>query len=295
MATVLVVDDSPTDRHLATHLLTELGLDVVTAENGKEALVALEAQLPDIVLTDLQMPDMDGLALVTRLAKTHAAIPVILMTAFGNEEIAVKALQQGAASYVPKQNLNRELGYTIQSVLAIAQAQREARSIVGSMKRVESEYVLPNSLDGLDALIGHIKDQLRALDLFGDTDLLRVGTALYEALVNAIEHGNLELRSEERDQPSGSYRKLVDERAASPRCCSRRVRLITKLAHGEATFVVSDEGPGFDPSILPDPTDPENVGKVNGRGLFLIQTFMDEVRFNDTGNELTMLKRRTQL
>ena len=61
----------------------------------------------------------------------------------------------------------------------------------------------------------------------------------------------------------------------------------------EATFTIRDQGPGFDPSSLPDPTAPENVGKVNGRGMFLIRTFMDEVRFNESGNEVTMIKRRT--
>jgi anti-sigma regulatory factor (Ser/Thr protein kinase) len=57
-------------------------------------------------------------------------------------------------------------------------------------------------------------------------------------------------------------------------------------------FVVQDEGPGFDPSTLPDPTLPSNVGQTNGRGLFLIRTFMDEVTFNETGNVVTMIKHR---
>ena len=57
-------------------------------------------------------------------------------------------------------------------------------------------------------------------------------------------------------------------------------------------FVVRDQGKGFDPTQLPDPTEPENVGRVNGRGLFLIRTFMDEVTFNSQGNEITMIRRR---
>ena len=55
--------------------------------------------------------------------------------------------------------------------------------------------------------------------------------------------------------------------------------------------MIRDEGPGFDPDGLPDPTDPENLTKASGRGVLLIRTFMDEVRFNDTGNEITMIKR----
>ena len=64
------------------------------------------------------------------------------------------------------------------------------------------------------------------------------------------------------------------------------------LTRDEATFLVRDEGLGFDPSTLPDPTDPANLGKVSGRGLLLIQTFMDHVEHNATGNQITMVKRR---
>ena len=56
--------------------------------------------------------------------------------------------------------------------------------------------------------------------------------------------------------------------------------------------MVRDEGPGFDPATLPDPTDPSNLERVGGRGLLLIRTFMDEVRHNESGNEITFVKRR---
>ena len=64
-----------------------------------------------------------------------------------------------------------------------------------------------------------------------------------------------------------------------------------KESPAEAIYTVRDEGPGYDPSSLPDPTDPANVEKVSGRGLFLIRTFMDQVYHNETGNEITMIKR----
>lgn len=294
MATVLIADDSPLDRRLASRLLSGIGWNVQTAKDGRHAIEQVTAKRPDIVLTDLQMPHLDGLQLVKELAMTHPDLPVILMTAYGSEELAVRALREGAASYVPKDQLARDLVPTAQSVLAIARARRDAEAAIDSMQHVETEYVLPSSLDGLDALIGHIKAQLTSFELLGKADVLRVGTALYEALVNAIEHGNLALSSDTREQPSTSYRELLKERAALPRFRKRRVYLTMKLSRREVVFVVRDEGLGFDPTTLPDPTAPENVGKVNGRGLFLIQTFMDEVHFNKAGNALTMVKRRSE-
>ncbi len=115
MSKVLVVDDSPVDRRLAGRLLEmrhdpvygdePTGLLVVYASNGKEALEAIAAEAPDAVVTDLQMPEMNGLALVLQIRIRYPLLPVILMTAHGSEDLAVQALQGGAASYVPKREL----------------------------------------------------------------------------------------------------------------------------------------------------------------------------------------------
>src|SRR5262249_19808846 len=72
---------------------------------------------------------------------------------------------------------------------------------------------------------------------------------------------------------------------------SRRVHVTARESPAEAVYVIRDEGPGFDPSKLPDPTDPANLERVTGRGLLLIRTFMDEVHHNPKGNEITMVNR----
>src|SRR5437764_9766136 len=102
-ATVLIVDDSPVDRCLMAGLLeTELSLRVRFAADGAEALALIEREPPGLILTDLQMKPMDGLELVGAVRARHPLVPVILITAYGSEEIAVQALRRGAASYVPK-------------------------------------------------------------------------------------------------------------------------------------------------------------------------------------------------
>ena len=63
------------------------------------------------------------------------------------------------------------------------------------------------------------------------------------------------------------------------------------LTSGEARFVIKDDGQGFNPAELPDPTRPENIILPAGRGVFLMNTFMDHVEYNDVGNEVTLTKR----
>jgi hypothetical protein len=123
--------------------------------------------------------------------------------------------------------------------------------------------------------------------------LIRVGNALHVGLVNAIEHGNLELSSVLRETSDRTaYLKLTEERRGQEPYRDRRVFVTARFSHAEAVYSIRDEGPGFDPSTLPDPLEPANLEKTTGRGLLLIRTFMDEVSFNATGNEITIVKRR---
>jgi anti-sigma regulatory factor (Ser/Thr protein kinase) len=66
------------------------------------------------------------------------------------------------------------------------------------------------------------------------------------------------------------------------------------LTSESAQFKIRDEGPGFDPQTLPDPTDPEYLERPSGRGVLLMKSFMDKVTYNDSGNEVTMTKVVTQ-
>lgn len=108
--TVLVVDDSPIDRLVVGRLIGKAGgWRVAYAVDGVEALEYIALTPPAIVLTDLQMPRMDGLALVEKVRAEFPRVPVVLITGHGSEEIAIAALRAGAASYVPKRNLADEL------------------------------------------------------------------------------------------------------------------------------------------------------------------------------------------
>jgi CheY-like chemotaxis protein/anti-sigma regulatory factor (Ser/Thr protein kinase) len=293
MTKVLVVDDNAFDRNLAGKLLEKgTGLTVVYAADGKEGLAVIAREEPDLVLTDLQMPEMTGLELVEEIKSKHPSLPVILMTAHGSEEIAMQALRKGAASYVPKRNLAQDLVETVEGLLGTVTANQEQKRLLECLTHTESHFLFHNDPTLIAPLLGHLQDNLTRMQLCDEIGRIRVTVAIREALVNAIHHGNLEVSSTLKDQSEDAYDKLVEERRRQKPYRDRRVYVSTKESPVEATYIIRDEGPGFDYTNLPDPTDPSNVEKVSGRGLFLIRTFMDEVRHNDTGNEITMTKRR---
>jgi CheY-like chemotaxis protein/anti-sigma regulatory factor (Ser/Thr protein kinase) len=292
---VLVVDDAEIDRRLAGSLIEkDTSWKVLYAASGPEALELIEREKPSVILTDLMMHGMGGLELVDAIRTRYPQVPVILITSKGSEEIAIQALKRGAASYVPKKSLLTDLVETLEQVLAAAQTDRQHQRLLGCLAQLESRFVLENDRSLIPPLIAYFQEQMARLQLCEQATRVRVGVAVEEALLNAIVHGNLEVSSELRQHDDAAYHRLAEERRHLPPYRERHVHLRATLSRNEAVFVVRDEGPGFDPASLPDPTDPENLELTSGRGLLLIQTFMDEIAYNRSGNELTMIKRRSE-
>ena len=298
MTTVLVVDDSAVDRRLAGGLLEKRDdWTIQYATDGKEALELFAKQAPDVVVSDLQMPNLNGLELVEQIRDRYPLVPVILMTAHGSEDIAVQALERGAASYVPKSRLGQDLLDTVDNVLSIALADRRHDQLMECLTRAETAFVLNNDAATIPALIDYLQDHIARVGLCDETGRIRLGVAIEEAILNALYHGNLEISTEQLSEASVDLLDPnrvdpIEQRRNMPPYRDRRIFVQAKLTPQEAVFVVRDEGPGFDPSALPDPSDPANLERESGRGLMLMRTFMDEVRFNEQGNEVTMIKRR---
>lgn len=291
MAQILVVDDSATDRRLTGGILERQGgWSVQYACDGREALACIAAAPPDLILTDLQMPELNGLELVEAVQRDYPLIPLILMTAQGSERIAVDALERGAASYVPKRELAQDLVPVVERVMALAAERQTKRSLMERMRTLQAMFVLSNESSLLTSAVAYLQGLIRDMGLLTDAERLRAGVALEEALLNAAYHGNLEVQSQLREQDHALYYRLARERSNTPPYSQRSIQLEVEMSEERIRYIVRDEGPGFDPRSLPDPTDPANIDRPCGRGLLLMRTFMDDVEFNDVGNAVTLTK-----
>jgi DNA-binding NarL/FixJ family response regulator/anti-sigma regulatory factor (Ser/Thr protein kinase) len=290
---VLVVDDSQFDRELVARLLAPLAdLVVIQAESIAAGMQMIARESPAIVLTDLILPDGEGLELVTLIRDQYPRMPVILMTAYGNEEVAMRALRAGAANYIAKRSLAQDLIPTIRKVLESAASSRERARILESMVRMESVFVLENDPDLIVAFMKLMRDELSGMRFWDETGLVQVSIALQEALANAILHGNLEVSSDLRQTDEQIFDQVASDRRQLEPYCSRRVRIHVQLDRDAARFSVSDDGPGFDVSQLERPVESHDLNRIGGRGLLLIRTFMDEVTYNARGNQIVMIKHR---
>lgn len=295
---VLVVDDSKVDRRLVGGLLEKDPLiQVEYAEDGLEALGQIRELKPQLVITDLRMPQMDGLGLVRAVHRDFPQMPVILMTAHGSGSIALQALNHGASSYLPKAQLVDRLLDRVHEVLGKTKDRSNLDRLMEFQDRAEYTFTLENRPSFVNALTTLVQQHAATMHLLDAADRMRVAVALEQAFLNALYHGNLELSNEELREDSrklaeGKRMNLVKQRRSEPPYRDRKIFVSLAISRAEIRIVIRDDGPGFDVRTVPDSKDPTVLEREGGHGLVLMQTFMDEVHFNERGNEVTMVKRR---
>jgi DNA-binding NarL/FixJ family response regulator len=296
MAQILIVDDSLAERrHIAGVLRSAPELVVMEAEGAGPALDYLRDRRVDLVITDLLMPTMTGLDLLRQVRRLRPELPVVLLTAYGSEEIAVEAIQSGAAGYVPKARQAERLVETVRHVLARRESDRHRKLLMCCLAHLRCSFLLESDPDLVAAAVDLVQQTLAAAG-FGDvTERIRVAIALEEALLNALFHGTLELTASEalsarNDLTAGRTSVVIEERRRQRPMSDRRIHLDVEVAPQRVQIRVRDKGRGFDVPTLAGGQPIELIESDRCRGILLMRSFMDEVAYNDLGNEVILVK-----
>ena len=262
---ILVVDDSPTQLRQIQMVLENEGYTVRTVDNGAAALESVQTSMPTMVITDLQMPEMDGFQLVEAVRELSPTIPVIVTTAQGSEEIVAKILRHGASSYVPKRDIQTELIAVVRQVLSINEISLSVQRVAKFAVESSIKLCLATDENLIPSVIARLELPLVELDLFDEGERMQIAMALDESLLNAIVHGNLEVSSDLREIDDGKpYTELIKQRKKEEPYKSRRVSVSLHATTKQAEVTIRDDGPGFDRSNLRDPTDPDNLELCGG-------------------------------
>lgn len=264
MANILVVDDDEIVRQTLKRVLSRDNMRVTLASAAKEALGILKEKQVELIITDVKMPEMDGLTFLKKVKSDQAEIPIIVLTGFATIEMTKEALQNGAYNFITKP-------FEIEDILTIVKKGLTLKKEIVRNKEVAAfakcafDVEIPSREDLLNGIIYCILEQAKLMDFSQriiTTELLMV---LDEALTNALKHGN----------KYDSQKKIV---------------VSAQISNEKIEIYIRDEGEGFDSVKLIDPLSAEGIEKNCGRGVFLMKSYMDEVAFNDKGNEVKLVK-----
>jgi CheY-like chemotaxis protein len=261
---ILIVDDNDELRAALDTVLRELGHEVVATNDREAAVMRADLDGFDLIISDLTDDAESGVEILSELQRKRLAVPVVVSSDEAQKPGIVKAFKMGAANYLRLPYNKEELRQIVEKTLSYKLRFVEDLKVLPYV-REKVDFELPSDISLMNGVLQYLIERVARLGVI-KPERSNLYVALDEAFVNAVKHGN-------RYDPS----KLV--------------RITAELSARECRFTVEDEGEGFKVQEIPDPCDPENLFKSSGRGVLLIYNIMDEVKYNERGNRLTMVKR----
>ena len=252
---ILIVDDYD---DLSTSLKNEFARRaqfVKTVKTRDEAVKLIEKERFDLIITDL-----DGEHLSAKSEDEIECLPA----AANDSRSRIKAFKICVSDYKNDEFSEREVKDFVETTLDYKAKFVDKKEIVQNLHE-KIEFEVPSFISLMHSILDYL---LKRVEKTGIVNLesSNLFIALDEAFVNAVKHGN-----------KFDANKLV--------------RITADVSTEEARFTVEDEGEGFDVHAIPDPLDPENLFKTSGRGVLIIHNVMDEVKYNERGNRVEMVKK----
>ena len=186
METILIVDDEKNYLTILSAVLDEEGFEILTAQSGQEALEIHKTSDLDLVLTDMKMPEMDGIELLENIKALDPDLPVVMMTAHGTVDKAVEAMQKGAYTYILKPFDNERLTIYVNKAISVYQVIKENRRL---RDEVESQYRFGNII-GKSKAIHDVFDTIKKVAPANATVLIEGESGTGKEMVAKSIHFN---------------------------------------------------------------------------------------------------------
>ncbi|HNW35211.1 MAG TPA: response regulator [Candidatus Ozemobacteraceae bacterium] len=289
---VLIADDEPMLRDIMRELVAMRGHEVLLAVDGKEAFEIFQKEKPDLVISDIVMPRMDGLKFLSEIRQLDQDTLVVMTTGLGKEEFTLEALRLRANDFIKKPIEPSVLFPLLDKYAGIVESRTRLTETLSFCTRRSSTMKIGNRME----LIPMIAQRLiiETCEMIPHDQRLGLKIALVELLANAIEHGNLNITCQEKqaamEESLDGIDKLREERLRKEEFAQRNVTIEFTMDQESCEWIITDEGLGFDFNTLPNPLDPENLTQPNGRGIFLARLNFEQLEFIGKGNTVRVRK-----
>jgi len=281
---VLVVEDDFASRELLKITLENEKYQCKVADNGEAGLELFNKFLPNVVISDVRMPRMDGMELLATIRKRVKDVIIIIITGHGNEELAIQALQLGANNYIKKPLDLSDLKILLRRYYNVVQCKSLEKNIPDFITDRVFNLEIETEIKDVSSVVQFLLQKTG--NKFENHDIVRLEVGLTELLTNSIEHGNLGITSNEKRNAlqENKLQDLYMERLNNKENSEKKVRISCDYNKDFCQWIIEDEGEGFDWRSVPNPTQGNLVDQLSGRGIFLSKIQFDELEFIGRGN-----------
>lgn len=292
---ILIVEDEEGIRLWMEKVLTDGGYQVKCAEDGEQGLKLFNNFQPEIVLSDINMPNMNGLEMLEEIRKIDPNSLFIIITALNESQLILQALRLKANDYLVKPLSGKDLLILVQKYSDILENRTPDREVLGMIYTRTLGMKVTNRLDLVSKIIDRLMQETEHVISPGDRLGIHLGLA--EIIINAIEHGNMGITYKEKskavDGTIYEWNELLKERCESPEYGNRLVDIKFQMTKNRCEWLITDQGEGFNWKLLPDPNSLESLNESHGRGIMLANLSFSEITYLGKGNQVRLVKHLT--
>ncbi|WP_026939153.1 ATP-binding response regulator [Holophaga foetida] len=294
---MVLVDDDRAVLGMVSDALSHHGMTVHAFSDGDCALKFLEDPSQpevDLVISDINMEGMDGFDVIHRVKAINNTLPVVLMTGDATLDFAIRAMRMGAANLYQKPLTVREMVNSVFHLVGLHRELRLAEAGLRGLVRETRHFSFRSDELNIPSMVRHLTDRLVPFGFAQPSNVDVIAMAYHEALVNALEHGNLELDSSLKGDifnPRDEFEALSRTRLSTDPWAARRVDVRMEVTPERYEVIVRDGGNGYDTRLVGQCVS-DDLARRFGRGLAMIHMVMDEVTLNPAGNQITMVLKK---
>lgn len=287
---VLIVEDDPASMNYLEIILNKEGLEYRTAADGQQGLEIFKSYQPHIVLSDINMPNMSGIELLSAIKKIQPQTIIIMLTAFNSEEYVIESMRYGANNYLKKPILRENIVGLLRKYKAVLYARNQHKQIHNFVQTHSFTMDFESDIHQVPFIINYLIDEIDSL--FKEDEAMGIRLGLDEIIINAIEHGNLEISYVEKSYAiqENRFEQLLEERRHDTVRGGRRVALSFEYCKEFCEWIIQDEGKGFNPQDIPNPITSDASEMLHGRGIFITRFQFDEMEYMGKGNKVRLRK-----
>lgn len=258
---ILIIDDSEEIRTSLSQIVEQLDVTPLTASNGLEALNLMQSEKIDLIITDLMMPEMDGLQFIVECRKLNHRIPIAVISGYGDIKNATFALTRGAFNFITKPFTVKDVENIIRKGLRLRELSLGTDKLLKNIRN-STELTIPSYQHLLPSVTFYILKECQWRGIDDENLLNNISVCTDEILTNAIIHGN-----------KGNPDKTIS--------------VTLTFTPEKFSLTIQDEGEGFDVGTFSQEIKDTFLEIPSKRGLFIVKYLMDEISFNTSGNAIT--------